>query len=1023
MSEITINTDVKEKADLNINVDVKDEADLNINIETWPSVDPDNPGQPGKDGKDGVGIKSILPVVVSSESGFENVYEVLMTDGSKYRLSVFNGEKGESGFSPSIVVAGETDTHIIFRITNANGPYEVELSKGKNGRDGIDGKDGRDGLDGKDGRDGKDGKDGKDGRDYTAGTIHKNERIAACNPAEGSELHVISHIRPYYYQGHKNVLPPAKWGTTWNGIAYAWNNDGSLSITGTATGGNSAYEFSEIIKPTKEQAGVYTLSLGATLPEGVYVYCEAYEDAANWVGYSGEHSFRFTCDDAYTTEITSKYEYRIGITIEEGRTVSLTIYPQIEAGEYATAFERYTDPYSNPQATSRLELTVANHEGEQKYAVNFGRDVYHAEYDWNSGKLTVLDTGAEHSYAPNKIKALPGANFIHADSGFVEVEGYTDDGHSAKMQKYMHMPRLYMYGDDTDMTKDNAVMLRFKYAGAENYINDPLESGRREDGKRRGGFIKVKWQGSSSIAFPKKNYTLSFYWDDAAEKKRDVQFRSEWGTHSKYCAKANFIDPTHCRNVVAAKLWGECVRSRNQDSESYIHMHDLPNAGAVDGYPMLVFINDKYQGIYTMNIPKDEWMFGMKDGEGTNVVLSGENYSGSTQFYEPPMVDGTDWDYEIEPADKSSVAASFGRIYTAVSMPADTDAEKAAKKAALEACVDIYSVIDYDIFLGALGLSDNNGKNQLMVTYDGVKWIMIAYDLDTAFGNSPDGTSYRPSDLEYDHDNGLMWAVRTLYADEYAARKAELEKGCLRRTNIIDKLLNFTIDIPQEAYRAEAELWPDMCGANANAMQQIIAYVNGMDGEEDTSSGLDEESLFETLNRWEAINTLVDDDGACLTDENGDILLGDDNYIPKQQESEHSTPGISKAEVNEIVNKAIEESQPGDFVIEAGKSGIWTYEKWNSGKAVCVGTLKEKRSNYTTVGPFYGYYSNQAKYPTGLFVSPPVMMHSSKVGNGFVIDAGDVQNNAAHAAAYALCTASGEVDCSWNFYCVGRWKN
>lgn len=668
------------------------------------------------------------------------------------------------------------------------------------------------------------------------GKFSKLEKEIFCSPAEDTELHVVSHIKPAYNEATKNLIACPRWDHTWNGITFKITEDNGVRIYGTASGGDSSFVLDTGSTPFVLDSGTYTFSTGCVLPDGVRVAFDAYEDAESYIGYSSGNSLALTKDDSGVIVSNGEMEYYGSIIVSDGTAVDITVYPQLEFGEYATSYVPNLNESAEPESVSSISISISNGTETSDYSVDFGRNISNGTYDWQSGKLFDLDSNTEYSYSPVKMAALSGVNIITANTGYVEVGGYTADNHSLKMLEYNHIPRLCLYGSTDNMSKENAVMLRFKYYGAENYIynNEVGDIGYQENGKRRGGFVKTKWQGSSSIGFPKKNYTFTFYWDENGDNKRDIPFSTKWGAQSKYCAKANFIDPTHCRNVVAAKLWGECVRSRNTESESYQRMRDLPNAGAIDGYPMLVFINDKYQGIYTMNIPKDEWMFGMSDGEGVNTVLCGENYCGSTEFWEPAVIDGNDWSYEVKPEDTSWVLSSFNKINAALSMGRDTEEQAAAKRAAFEACLDIYSVIDADIFTQRLRLTDNNGKNQLMATYDGVKWIMGMQDLDTCFANHWSGAGF------YDHDttvynNALMRIIREMYTDIYDARKKELEEGCLSKTNILSTLFNFAKNIPQEAYRAEAELWPEMCSANTNSMQQIVSFVETMCAEVNTS--------------------------------------------------------------------------------------------------------------------------------------------------------------------------------------------
>lgn len=57
-----------------------------------------------------------------------------------------------------------------------------------------------------------------------------------------------------------------------------------------------------------------------------------------------------------------------------------------------------------------------------------------------------------------------------------------------------------------------------------------------------------------------------------------------------------------------------------------------------------------------------------------------------------------------------------------------------------------------------------------------------------------------------------------------------------------------------------------------------------------------------------------------------------------------------------------------DYIVEQGTSGIWTYEKWNSGKAVCRGTIQGATGTFTSHG--IGVYYSKAistRLPNNLF--------------------------------------------------------
>ena len=170
------------------------------------------------------------------------------------------------------------------------------------------------------------------------------------------------------------------------------------------------------------------------------------------------------------------------------------------------------------------------------------------------------------------------------------------------------IPQVF-FGSSLPQTKDDTIM-SFQYISKTENIS---------------GYCKTKAQGNSSMGFPKKNQTVKLYKDAACTKKMKVNFK-DWGEQSKFCFKANWVDLTHARNIVSARLWGDVVESRSNYEEIPELLRTSPNQGAVDGFPVKVYAKGIYQGRYTINIPKDAWMANMDDDLDTHCILCGENY-------------------------------------------------------------------------------------------------------------------------------------------------------------------------------------------------------------------------------------------------------------------------------------------------------------------------------------------------------------------------------------------------------------
>mgnify|MGYP003504583333 FL=1 len=64
-------------------------------------------------------------------------------------------------------------------------------------------------------------------------------------------------------------------------------------------------------------------------------------------------------------------------------------------------------------------------------------------------------------------------------------------------------------------------------------------------------YITIKCQGTSSMKYPKKNFTIKLFEDAERSQKKKIGFK-HWGEQNKFCLKANWIDLSHCRNVISA---------------------------------------------------------------------------------------------------------------------------------------------------------------------------------------------------------------------------------------------------------------------------------------------------------------------------------------------------------------------------------------------------------------------------------------------------------------------------------------
>ena len=110
----------------------------------------------------------------------------------------------------------------------------------------------------------------------------------------------------------------------------------------------------------------------------------------------------------------------------------------------------------------------------------------------------------------------------------------------------------------------------------------------------------------------------------------------------------------------------------------------------------------------------------------------------------------------------------------------------------------------------------------------------------------------------------------------------------------------------------------------------------------------------------------------------------------------------------------------GDYVLEQGTSGIWTYRKWASGVAECWG---QPSKSVASSGTFLGAYAFSTYFPmpAGLFTSVTEANANPKVGNGYAIPAYINATNAS-IGVDALSNNSGTQTFSAHISVKGKWK-
>lgn len=385
------------------------------------------------------------------------------------------------------------------------------------------------------------------------------------------------------------------------------------------------------------------------------------------------------------------------------------------------------------------------------------------------------------------------------------------------------IPVLYLYSQLIPSLTDKSITLKnqVKYKFPKYGISGVLK--------------KFKVQGRTSAGLPEKNYTLNF--------DKETTIFSDFGYQNKYVIKANYTDFSQAKNVVSAKVWG-AVRHQHDtfetiqiNADNYLtdeagnHIQGIcdpqlsisKTAGAIDGFPIALYVNDKFAGLYTFNIPKDDWMAKMPNKDGYAMV----SVDWSNLDHQVDTTNTSDFgDVEIEfcgTKDTAWVQKSFNNMITALNQDYT---DQSHFDMAIDPLLDLDSAIDYYCYSVLIDNIDGINSNFIFQTFDKTKWYIAAYDLDKTYGTTTDfETVIRPNSDNQNADlqqgikhygitfenmaknSKLFSQLWKLHKDDVLNRTKELISTVMSPEEIACMFYDFTQKIPLALYNADAKRW------------------------------------------------------------------------------------------------------------------------------------------------------------------------------------------------------------------------
>ena len=405
-------------------------------------------------------------------------------------------------------------------------------------------------------------------------------------------------------------------------------------------------------------------------------------------------------------------------------------------------------------------------------------------------------------------------------------------------------------------------------------------------------------QGNSSMGFIKKNVAIDLCDDEWVGDETPKVRIGNWVPQDSFHMKAYYTDFFRGVNAVSYKLYDQIVQTRGNmyDRPWKKALLDMSKIGTTtksignpyvgdyslltdsgarcfpDGFPIAVYLNGAFYGIFSFQLKKHRDNYHMDKSTAEHVHLDGNIswttlWNGTIQWKEGDngfevrnpknlyAIGGNKYDADIkqeEIAGEDEVNAwiTAGQLPdgTVISSKIKKNLQLTAKvkkyiqdfaqtllkikeaestynsstkgeddlkvfKKVFESYYDVDNLIDYIIISDIIRNKDGFGKNWQWFTYNGIKWWVGLYDCDISFGadNSQGNKSAIPLNTHLSSSKGSpMGFVVSYYNSELESRYKELsDNGIITSSNIFSFIKDWTTRIGTNFFEEEYKKWQD----------------------------------------------------------------------------------------------------------------------------------------------------------------------------------------------------------------------
>lgn len=345
-------------------------------------------------------------------------------------------------------------------------------------------------------------------------------------------------------------------------------------------------------------------------------------------------------------------------------------------------------------------------------------------------------------------------------------------------------------------------------------------------------------QGHGSTNYAKKGYTFEPYNENG--KALSIKFGDMIATDS-FQLKAYATDTLHCRDLGGYALWHDMIEHLDYP---YNKFNNIPltleqeyNKDAINiedafyapkGFNCACYINEEFLGLYTLKLKKTRQNYAMFKNNKKQIFLDTYNYKG--YFNKGFSADG--WEVK-NPKIKGYEAGgeiSDTEVLNSITRFFDFTKDFGTQKANVDEFMVLPHWLVFIIFEEILHSKDINGNNYNVLTWDGLHWSIIPWDIDITLGLDAWNHLVKTDDAYFQGSVFIDDILKDMRA-EYESQIKELytkwrNEGFLSVLNISKYFKKQIISVPRYVYEKDYQKWGTIWTNGNPSYEQLVDAIS-----------------------------------------------------------------------------------------------------------------------------------------------------------------------------------------------------